>query len=228
MKNCVKYVWSLTSDIVWLQRDQWYSKYRNGQTFNEVLNRRCDTEHDQLSKGCISPLHTQNTFVVLYWLNECEWRGKKGSIFKGKRIEFKKKKEKKRYTQSFMPSFLVVCLWKHLKVETRIISFFSSWGQSLNTYLCFKNTHKNIKYVYTKKKATFCSDQINSWTFTPWLTDSSWKWHMPETLRAYVCTSRWGARVCVCAHSCMHTCVCTRACICACVHVCFVTDKWQY
>ena len=100
-------------------------------------------------------------------------------------------------------SSYVVHTWILVTLKTQISPHksiyavcFSSWGQSLNTYLCFRNT-QNIEYVYTKKYIIFCSVQINSWIFTPWLMDNSWKLHMHEALRAHV--------MYVCAR--MHVCV---------------------
>ena len=49
----------------------------------------------------------------------------------------------------------------------------SSLGQSLNTYLCFRNTHART-HAHTHAhnvfplKRIFCIGQINSWTFTMW------------------------------------------------------------
>ena len=50
--------------------------------------------------------------MCLYWEKECECRGEQN--FKWKRIEYKIN------IQSFIPVFVVLCLWERLKVEKKI------------------------------------------------------------------------------------------------------------
>ena len=103
-------------------------------------------------------------------------------------------------------TWILVTALTNLSHKSIYVQFFFPAGGSPWIPIYALETHKRYKICLHYKKY-FCSVQINSWTFTPWLTDNSWKLHMHETLRAGVFTST----CCVCM------------CVCVCVTVPFIT-----
>ena len=98
---------------------------------------------------------------------------------------------------------------KFLHINQFMFNFFPAGG-SPSIYAL--ETHTKYKmFTHTQKqKQIFCSGQINSWTFIPWLMDNSWKLRMHETLRACVFTSTWRMCACACVHVCAHVHLCVR------------------
>ena len=83
--------------------------------------------------------------ICLYWQNECKWRTSKREL------------NEKIHTQSFMPVFVMVCLWEHLKVE-KIVFLQEKKKSRTKWVLSFSCNFMKIAKQYQAVLFTHCRD----------------------------------------------------------------------